>query len=201
MSHLMRGFVLAAGLGLMLGASGQAKAGLIFQAGNSTAQGAINVAINDLTDSITATIGGQAVSGLRVGELFTFTVPTALFFPSLNTASRDLLEPNGAFSDRLLVADGTGTGLLVSFASDPAVTLPGGTVFTPLTEDGTFQSMFYATATSLLGTTVAVVNFKVASDASVVITAIPEPSTIAMAAGAVPLALGFWWRKRRRATA
>jgi hypothetical protein len=194
----MRRFALAAGLGLVLGTAGQAEASLMFTAGHSNAAGAINVAINDRTDTITATINGVPVTTFdRDGESFTFAVPIAPIFLSVDSASRDMLEPRGGFSDRLLVAGLVSNFLGVSFASDPATTLQGNHVFSAVTEDGTFQSMFFATATDFLGQT-AVVNFSVASDVEAVV---PEPSTIVMTASAVPLALGLWLRRRRRATA
>jgi len=190
---------LAAGLGLVLGAAGPARASLSFGAGSSNVGTVINVAIDDRTEgAITATINGNAVSVLQIGELVTFTVPVPLFVagPGIS-ASRDLLEANNNnYSDRLLVAGLGGTSLLVSFASDPAITLPGITVFDPLHEDGTSQPLFFATVGGLFGGTTTV-NFRVASD----VAAVPEGSTIAMAASAVPMGLGFWWRRRRRASA
>jgi hypothetical protein len=197
MSPLIKGLGPAAGLLLALGAAGRAEAGLMFQEGRSTAPWAITVAITDRTDTITATINGQPVSAFdRDGERFSFLIPITSVSLSLDSASRDLIErPNSPVIDRLMV-DGLVTNFLgVTFALDPATTAPGGTTFPSVVEDATFQDLFFATATDLDGHT-AVVNFSVASDVEAVV---PEPSTLVMAAGAVPLALVLWWRNRRRA--
>ena len=62
-TNFRRCFSLAAGLGLVLGASGPARAALTFSPTLSTSNTAINVAIDDRTDLITATINGNLISG------------------------------------------------------------------------------------------------------------------------------------------
>jgi hypothetical protein len=89
----------------------------------------------------------------------------------------------------------------VNFASDSPVAIgPGNHVFSSIVEDGTFQPLFYVTATDLLGNLAAIVNFRAASELEA--RATPEPATIIGAAASIlPLALGYWWRKRRPAIA
>jgi hypothetical protein len=193
--------MLAIGLGLVFGASGRSEAGLVFTRGHSDAAGAINVVIDDRADTVTATIDGRSVPVYHSGTLSLFTVEVTPSFGSFDSASRDLREPHGHSRDRLLVAGAGGFGgitnaLLVSFAEDTLGTLRGGTVFHRLTEDGTFQSMFYATATN--GGQTAIVNFSVASDVEQVA---PEPSTMVMAATGAVFGLVCWLRRSRRTTA
>jgi hypothetical protein len=194
--------LLGALLGLMLAPSGQAKASLVFAVGSSNAQGAINVAIDDRTDTITATIDGKSVTVIRAGESITFAVEITPIFLSLASASRDLVGPNEpgggpglSFSDRLRVQGIISNNLFVTFASDPAPRpSQGDTVFAALTETGAFQPLFFATATDFLGNT-AVVNFSVAS--ALEPQPIPEPATLASAfIGLGLFGTGFWWRRR-----
>lgn len=198
MAHLRRCIFLAAGLGLMLGATGPAKASLTFGSGTA-ANPTITVVIDDQTEGpITAKVNGSTLSNfVRTGEFVSFLLSVPAYSQSPATASRELHEAGtGAFSDRLLVTPWTTTALAVSLGSDPAATFPGTTQFTPLTENNTFQNMFFATMTNAQGVTTGVVQFTVASNP----VAVPEASTIVTAASAVPFVLGFWWRKRRRAT-
>jgi hypothetical protein len=205
----MRNAVLAAGLGLMLGSTGLAKANLVFTVGNSTDKSAIDVAIDERTTITSAKVNGVAVTGIQLGEQFSFFLTITPVFFGLDSASRDMTEPplNLVPSDRLKV---TGFGFvpgqslntfLVNFGSDSPVTVgQGNHVFNSVVEDGTFQPLFYVTATDLLGNVAAIVNFRAASELEP--RATPEPATILGAAASIlPLALGYWWRKRRRAIA
>jgi hypothetical protein len=107
---------------------------------------------------------------------FTFTSVDQTFANSFSR-SRDLLESDGSFSDRLLVvATAAGSSVYdIKFASDPNTTAVGTNLIDPtLAEDGTSQRMFDITTVG--GTQPGVDLFFVQSDVDTV----PEPSSLAL---------------------
>jgi len=155
------------------------------------------IRIDDLTDTPSATLDGQAVTLLpdSNGEFLHFTVP--LSFTPLSpfdfTVSNDLLDfAGGPVSDRLVTH--ITTFLDVQFASDPA-TLPVPTpgpntvIQPPVVETGDWQQ-FGTGASEVIGDFVTgqdTFNIFVRSEAHV--TGVPEPSTLALLSiGAVGLA-------------
>jgi hypothetical protein len=175
---------LTAVLGLVLGASGTAGAGPVFDL----------VVINDISDPSTVTINGEPVTLLpgSTGEFLHFHVTLSAPFEFQSTsASIDMLEPNEAFSDRLFVSVATGSTFLdVFFGSDPATTPIGFRVLQPVVETGAVQSLltfnnFPAGDTVL---------FSAASD---LVAVVPEPSTMVMAASGVAFGLAYWRRRPR----
>jgi hypothetical protein len=198
---LRRAALVAAVLGLALGAAGRAEADQAYQPGSSPGGPSTpvvsNVVINDLTDHVTATINGTAVTLLpdSTGEFIHFHVQ--LSAPSLvpnDSASINLLDdPNPTHvSDRLFASNLLASNIIdVKFGSDPNVALAPvspNNVFGPVVETGTPQDLFNFTGFN------DVVNFTVTSDVEV---AAPEPSTLIGGSIASLLGLAFAWRRRR----
>lgn len=165
---------------------------------------ACTVRIDDLTDTVTVT--GFLPTGATfpitllpdsTGEFVHFNL-SSLPAPSNSfSISRDLLEADGqTVSDRLLVSITAGIPALdVKFASDPAslVVPPGSMVLNSLIEDGTFQTLFTVSASSVGDSFI----FQVRSDVGDR-TDVPGPATILLLLASGTAGLGrIAWRRRR----
>ena len=149
----------------------------------------------DLTNTVTAnspdyTLIKQADS---IGELLHITFMSADASPVSGTFSKDLIEPAGATSDRMLLTIVAGSNLIdVKFGSVPDLPPNGLTIRSPITEDGTNQLVFTSFKTN------GAVSDQFFAQSDFVV---PEPSTLMMASLAVVFVLGCTWRHRKRVVA
>jgi len=172
---------LFAALGVMLGA-GWAQAALF------------DVRIDDLTETVTATVNGNPVTLLpdSSGEFIHFTIPFSQPLTTSGTVSIDLLEPVSLLlSDRLLQT--LTNHVDIQFSSDPATFPPPGVfTFAPLVEDGTFQFLF-TTTVNFPGGGRDSFFYRVRSDS---VEAVPEPSTYLLFAAGLLALLAYDGRRK-----